>query len=170
MACTRTLKIALAALLFLAGLLIVDIASQARERGFSTVAGDVNSRSGIGVSREKVRGYNRKLRKLRRKANRSLHDTLFYIEGTELLKQRNSEAEIRRSSHLRNKVNISPRRSASKIIRVSDEMKRLGEERAANREVKMRQNIDDIEFGFYRESEAYDVRFPSIVYLELIKK
>jgi hypothetical protein len=49
-------------------------------------------------------------------------------------------------------------------------MKRLGEERAANREVKMRQNIDDIEFGFYRESEAYDVRFPSIVYLELIKK
>jgi len=170
MACTRTLKIALVALVFLAGLLILDITSEAREKGFSTIAGSGNSKFKLGDRTKRIRNHKRRVRKHRRGYRRSLHDTLFVIEGTELLKQRNSEQEIRRTSHLRNKVSIVRRRPGSKIIRVSEKMKRLGEERAAIREEKMLKQIDNIDIQFYRDNEAYDVRFPSIVYLELLKK
>ncbi len=176
MACTRTLKIALIALALLAGLLIVDMTSQARERGFSTVAGDPISKSFNRAKVKQLRQHRRSLRNQRRHlrhrhtGRRSLHDTLFLIDGTELLTERNSEAAIRRNSHLRNKVSVMRRRPGSKIIRVSEKMKRLGEARAAIREEKILKEIDNIDIRFYRDNEAYDARYPSIVYLELLEK
>ncbi len=169
MACTRTLKIALVALVFLAGLLILDITAQARERGFSTLAGELDKvRSSV---RSKNFRYKRRLsNKLHRNGRRrSLHDTIFVIDGDDLAKRRNDENAIRRNSHLRNKVSNIRRRSGSKFIRVSEKMKRLGEEIAAKREAKMLKQIENVDIRFYRLSEAYDVRYPSIVYLELLK-
>ncbi|NKB52051.1 MAG: hypothetical protein GKR97_07500 [Rhizobiaceae bacterium] len=170
MACTRTLKIALVALVFLAGLLILDITAQARERGYSTVAGEfAKARPSI---RSKNFHFKRRLSNKSRRhgRRRSLHDTIFVIDGDDLTARRNDQDAIRRNSHLRDKVNQMRRRSGSKIIRVSEKMKRLGEERAARREAKMLKQIDNVDIRFYRNSEAYDARYPSIVYLELIKK
>lgn len=168
MACTRTLKIAFGALLLLAGLLVFDITSQARERGFSTVAGD--SKKGSVRSRS-LKNYHKLPRRLhRRKAGRSLHDTLFIINGTELINEGRREQAARNRSHLRNKVSYMRTRAGAKIIKVSEKMKRLGEERAAKREAKMLEQMDNLDIRYYRDNEAYDARFPSIVYLELINK
>lgn len=71
---------------------------------------------------------------------------------------------------LREKVVYSKQSSASKIIHVSEKMKQLGEARAARREAAMLENLDSIEFRFYRPNEAYDVRFPSIVYLDKLRR
>lgn len=163
MADTRTLKIALVALAFLAALLIFDIASQATERGFTTIAGDTKS------SRTRLKGP--KFRKSQRK--RSFHDTIFVLDGSRLIEEslaNSEERRIRRQSHLRNKVSYMRRRARSKIIKVSPAMKRLGEERAARREAKMLANIENLDIRYYRDNEAYDARYPSIVYLETLKK
>ena len=161
MACTRTLKIGLGALLLLAGLLAFDITSKARERGFSTIAGDAKKRQ---IVRQKGN------RNYRRIAGRSLHDTLFVIDGNELIRESEREQAARYRSHLRNKVSVMRSRSGAKIIKVSERMKRLGEERAAIREAKMLDEMDNLDIRYYRDNEAYDARFPSIVYLELINK
>ena len=170
MACTRTLKIALVALAVLTGLLIIDMTSHARERGFTTVAGDHLAKSRKFKSSKKFRHHNRKLRRELRRSGRSLHDTLFLIDGTDLLLERNSEEQIRRTSFLRNKVSTSRRRPGAKILRVTERQKQLGEARAAIREARMIEQIDELDIRFYRDTEAYDARYPSIVYLEMIEK
>ena len=89
------------------------------------------------------------------------------VDATDLI-DRNLAADL--GGSLRQKVSYSQTRSLAKIIHVSDEMKDLGEIRAARRESRMLQEIDTIEFGFYRDNEAYDMRFPSIVYLDKLRK
>ena len=42
--------------------------------------------------------------------------------------------------------------------------------RAALREARMLEDWDNLDIRYYRNNEAYDARFPSIVYLELINK
>ena len=168
MACTRTLKIALGALLLLAGLLVFDITSQARERGYTTVAGD--SKKGKIRTRSLKNDYRSPRHLYRRKAGLSLHDTLFIIDGSALIREGRREEAARQRSHLRNKVSYMRSRSGAKIIKVSEKMKRLGEERAALREAKMLENWDNLDIRYYRNNEAYDARFPSIVYLELVNK
>lgn len=69
-------------------------------------------------------------------------------------------------SGLRELVSTSPTRSPSKILHVTREQYEEGESRAARREAKMLANIENIRFRYYRPNEAYDERFPSIVYLE----
>ena len=166
MACTRTLKIALAALAVLAGLLIIDMTTHAGERGFTTIAGGNAAKYRNFKSANKFRRHHRNLRRTDGVRNRAL----VVIDGTDLLLERNSEEQIRRTSHLRNKVSSSPRRPGAKIIRVTERQKRLGEARAAIREARMIEQIDKLDIRFYRDTEAYDARFPSIVYLEMIEK
>ncbi|MEP1208332.1 MAG: hypothetical protein ABJM29_08840 [Rhizobiaceae bacterium] len=170
MACTRTLKMALVALAFLAGLLIFDMTSQARESGMSTIAGDRGAQANLRAKARKFRAHQRKLRKSKRRGRRSLHDTLFIVDTDDLPAESNTPESIRRNSFLRNKVSVMRRRPGSKIIHVSEKMKQLGEERAAKREERMLEQIDKLDIRFYRDNEAYDARFPSIVFLELLKK
>ena len=170
MACTRTLKIALVALAVLAGLLIVDLTTHASEKGFTTIAGGNVAKTRKFNSSNKFRRHHRKLRRDFRTGRRSARHTLLFIDGSDLLRERNSEERIRRFSHLRNKVSTSPRRPGAKIIRVTERQKQLGEARAAIREARMIEQIDKLDIRFYRDTEAYDARFPSIVYLEMIEK
>jgi len=57
-------------------------------------------------------------------------------------------------------------RPMARILSVSDEQRELGEERAARREALRRSESKDRIYGFYSEREAYDIRFPSVVYLD----
>jgi hypothetical protein len=57
------------------------------------------------------------------------------------------------------------KRPGAKVIHVSDELKDLGEERAERRRERLNSGHDNRVFRFYRSNEAYDVRFPSVVYL-----
>ena len=170
MACTRTLKIALAALAVLAGLLIIDMTTHASERGFTTIAGGKAAKSRNFKSANKFRRHHRTLRRHARGPNRSRRNAIVVFDGTDLLMERNSENQIRSTSHLRNKVSTSPRRPGAKIIRVTERQKQLGEARAAIREARMIEQIDKLDIRFYRDTEAYDARFPSIVYLEMIER
>ena len=98
-----------------------------------------------------------------------MHKNLFFFDGSELLRESRREEGARQSGHLRNKVSVMRSRPGAKIIRVSEKMKRLGEERAAKREARMLEELDNLDIRYYRDSEAYDARFPSIVYLDVIK-
>ncbi|MEP0944285.1 MAG: hypothetical protein ABJH63_12610 [Rhizobiaceae bacterium] len=169
MACTRTLKLAFGALLLLASILAFDISSKARERGFSTIAGDGVKKRPV-VSSKKYRNYRKLPKHLRRRgAGGTLHKNLFFFDGSELLRESRREEGARQRGHLRNKVSVMRSRPGAKIIRVSEKMKRLGEERAAKREARMLEELDNLDIRYYRDSEAYDARFPSIVYLDVIK-
>ncbi|MCJ8310946.1 MAG: hypothetical protein HRU27_18620 [Rhizobiaceae bacterium] len=165
MACTRTLKIALGALLLLAGLLVFDLTSHARERGYTTVAGDGQKRT---VRSRSLKNQQKIIRY--RGDRRTLHGSLFILDGNELIRESRREQAARYRSHLRNKVSVMRTRAGAKIIKVSEKMKRLGEERAAKREAKMMAEFDNLDIRYYRNNEAYDARFPSIVYLELLNK
>jgi hypothetical protein len=184
MACTRTLKIALAALVVLTGLMVVEMAVEARERGFRTVAGNAGyvktrprkinaSRSGKRHARTSRRhGY----RNSRSRGYRN--GEVYNAAGAGLLTlgwhgnlgNRYDDDYIRRNSLMRDKVSDSPRRSASKIIHVSYKMLQLGESRAAKREARMLKEMENLDIRYYRDNEAYDARFPSIVYLDLLDR
>lgn len=57
-------------------------------------------------------------------------------------------------------------RPAANIVRVTDDKKTLGEERAERRRDRLNNGTDNRVFRFYRDNEAYDERFPSVVYLK----
>ena len=57
-------------------------------------------------------------------------------------------------------------RSPAKVLKVSNDLKSLGEERAERRRDRFDAEGDTRVFNFYRENEAFDVRFPSVVYLK----
>lgn len=57
-------------------------------------------------------------------------------------------------------------RPAARIIRVPNSLKTLGEERADRRAEQFDGDEQLRYFRFYRPTEAYDVRFPSVVYLD----
>ena len=57
-------------------------------------------------------------------------------------------------------------RPPAKVIQVSHDLKTLGEERAERQADRLNSHGDERVFRFYRENEAYDVRFPSVVYLK----
>lgn len=73
-------------------------------------------------------------------------------------------------SFLREKVTIMHSRSGPKILQVTQEQFVMGESRAARREQRMLDNFENIDIRYYRPNEAYDVRFPSVVYLDSIRK
>ena len=73
-------------------------------------------------------------------------------------------------SFLREKATYSPSRSAAKVLRVTPEQLQIGEARAARREARMLEQIDQLDIRFYRPNEAYDARFPSVVYLDSVRK
>ncbi|MGI9353806.1 MAG: hypothetical protein ACR2PF_01375 [Rhizobiaceae bacterium] len=62
-------------------------------------------------------------------------------------------------------ANDGPLRPRAKIIQVSDDQKIIGEQRAAGRAGRFNRENGNKYVRFYRDNEAYDVRFPSIVYL-----
>lgn len=133
-------------------------AAGAGDRGFQTIAGGKKQFRSTKSDRRSI---------IRHRGSRDYsHGYRNYFEGVLLnLDLENDEPDLT-SGFLREKVTYSPTRSRAKIIHVSDRMKRLGEERAARREARMLRNIKNIKFGYYRKNEAYDVRFPSIVYLD----
>lgn len=51
------------------------------------------------------------------------------------------------------------------VIKVPEHLKQLGDERAERRAMQFDAEGDKREFRFYRDNEAYDPRFPSIVFL-----
>ena len=57
-------------------------------------------------------------------------------------------------------------RPPAKIISVTDDLKALGNERAERRRDRLNNGTDNRVFRFYRDNEAYDERFPSVVYLK----
>jgi len=66
---------------------------------------------------------------------------------------------------LREAVNNGPLRPNAGIIRVTESQKIIGERRAAARARRYNREDTARYFRFYRPNEAYDVRFPSVVYL-----
>ena len=174
MAYVRTLKLALIASTITTGIFIIHINAVASERGFRTVAGTKMSKQKRSI-RKKVRVVKKRKRGNRRgkRYDSNLERLIAYGLVTEL-DERNDRRENERydlkRGELRNKVSYSPLRTMSKIIHVSDEMLELGEERAARREERMIDQIDEIDIRFYRDNEAYDVRYPSIVYLKMPDK
>ena len=100
----------------------------------------------------------------------ALAGALFVIDGNEIIAEGQAERERQLGSQLRNKVSYYPRRTRSKFIRVTAEQLALGEERAARRDERMMAQMDDLDIRYYRDTEAYDARFPSIVYLDVIGK
>ena len=73
-------------------------------------------------------------------------------------------------SFLREKTAIQRPGSEAKILHVTPEQRELGESRAARREARMLERFDETEFGYYRPNEAYNIRFPSVVYLDIIRR
>lgn len=117
-------------------------------------------RNGQGYRHNRKRSHRDALRE----GLRNLPDTRFASIGSLVI---NEDGRVSfADSFLRNKVTYSPQRSIARILHVTDEQLALGEKRAERREAKMLDQIDTIEFGYYRPNEAYDVRFPSIVYLD----
>lgn len=62
-------------------------------------------------------------------------------------------------------ANDGPLRPSAGIIRVTQREKIIGEERAAARSRRFNRENSSRYIRFYRDNEAYDVRFPSVVYL-----
>ncbi len=170
-------NIALAFSLVFLGTTTSSIPAYADGRGFRTIAGnnvvfrgnqastsrflsrrDVNRnlRSRIRSSRDRdvrtLRSLNSRLR-LRENNRRSFRGRVFRNDGFS-------------SSALRELASPSHTRRRAKIIRVSDEMKRLAEERADRRAARRQNRINSSNFRYYRDNEAYDVRFPDFVYLD----
>ncbi len=75
------------------------------------------------------------------------------------------EGEDLSSSGLREQASIGVIRAPAKILSVSNDLKVLGEKRAARREALFDEATDLPNIRFYRPNEAYDRRFPSVVYL-----
>ncbi len=57
-------------------------------------------------------------------------------------------------------------RAPAKVLTVNNDLKSLGEERAERRRDRYDVDGDKRVFRFYRDNEAYDERFPSVVYLK----
>ena len=114
-----------------------------------------------------IRNSKRKSKRSRRHSNRKRNN---YYYGAVVDIRGYEKRPALSAGFLQNKVTYSPRKSAAKIIHVSDQMKRLGEARAAVREANLLRNIDNIKFKYYRPNEAFDVRFPDVVYLDSIRK
>ncbi len=57
-------------------------------------------------------------------------------------------------------------RPKANIIRVPDELRELGEARAAHRDNLFSNYKGEIDVRFYRDREAYDARFPDVVFLD----
>lgn len=172
MAYTRTLKLALIALTITTGIFIFHVNADARDRGYLTVAGTKAAKQArVQRPSSRVSKIRRKYGKHKRRDN---IDRLFAYSLVTALDDRGtgsgSDTDDMRAGQLQEKVRYSPRRSMSKIIHVSEEMKELGEERAERREARMIEQMDQLDIRFYRDNEAYDARFPSIVYLDLLRK
>lgn len=131
---------------------------------------DLRNKRGYG-NRRVARNGNRNLRNRNlRGAGSALAGALFVIDGNEIIAEGQAERERQLGSQLRNKVSYYPRRTRSKFIRVTAEQLALGEERAARRDERMMAQMDSLDIRYYRDTEAYDARFPSIVYLDVIRK
>ena len=59
-----------------------------------------------------------------------------------------------------------PVRPSAQIIHVSQELKDLAAAREPGRLARLEREIDDIEIRFRSPTQAYDTRFPSIVFLD----
>lgn len=57
------------------------------------------------------------------------------------------------------------RKPEALVIKVPEHLKRLGEKRADQRALAFEEEGEKRQFGYYRDNEAYDLRFPSVVYL-----
>lgn len=122
-------------------------------------------------NRRVARNGNRNLRNQNlRGAGSALAGALFVIDGNEIIAENQAERERQLGSQLRNKVSYYPRRTRSKFLHVTAEQLALGEERAARRDERMMAQMDSLDIRYYRDTEAYDARFPSIVYLDLIRR
>lgn len=132
-------------------MLTFDVAGSS-DRGFRHVAGERNI--GRSLRQEFRRDYDHRA------------TPLVILYSDDLLADQRDFSD----SFLREKAVYQPSRSAAKIQQVSYEQWELGEARAARREAKMLEELDSIDIRFYRPNEAYDARFPSVVYLDTIRK
>lgn len=175
MSTTCLRKLALSSSVFLLGLAFATPSSFAGDRGFVTIAGKTKNMY-------KTRGHTyiaRSQRPKRRTSKRSVmrdtrhHNRRHYrrdLDGLVIRMPIDAYEPDLTAGFLREKVRYSPTRSRAKIIHVSSAMKKLAEKRAAAREALYYKEADKIEFRYYRPNEAYDVRFPSVVYLDALRK